>query len=91
MAGRGWPRRYVATGRTAEALVAARERLGGATFRPADEGLLLRRFGPQLTAADYDRRIDALLFAKRASDAQRAAGLGPARRGALRSTPALPC
>ena len=74
LSGNGWARlaeAHLATGKPAEALVAAQSAWKAPDLSTADEGLLIARFGPQFTAADYDRRIDALLFAKRASDAQR--------------------
>ena len=37
-----------------------------------DESLIASRFWSSLSAADHDRRVDALLFAKKPSDAQRA-------------------
>ncbi len=49
-----------------------------------DEQLLFSRFGSQLTAADHDKRIDALLFDKKASDAYRMLPWSsPGRRAAL--------
>ncbi|HEX6376037.1 MAG TPA: lytic transglycosylase domain-containing protein, partial [Allosphingosinicella sp.] len=69
--------------RTAEALAAARGAWQSGDLGQYDEQLIFSRFGSQLTAADHDRRIDALLFDKRASDAHRMLPWStPGRRGA---------
>ena len=62
---------YAATGRTAEALTAAREALGASGLSAYDEANLISRFGASLTAADYDRRLDRLLSDRQANEAQR--------------------
>jgi len=72
--GNGWARlaeAYTATGKTAEALVAARGAWVSGDLSQYDEQLIFSRFGSQLTAEDHDKRVDALLFAKKASDAYR--------------------
>jgi soluble lytic murein transglycosylase len=72
--GNGWARlaeAHHALGRTAEALAAARGAWVSGDLSQYDEQLIFSRFGSQLTAADHDKRIDALLFDKRASDAYR--------------------
>ena len=72
--GNGWARLAEAhhtLGRSAEALAAARGAWVSGDLSQYDEQLIFSRFGSQLTAADHDRRIDALLFDKRASDAHR--------------------
>ena len=72
--GNGWARlteAYLATNRPTEALAAARNAWKSSDLDSSDEGILLGRLGTNFTAADYDRRIDALLFAKKASEAQR--------------------
>ncbi len=72
--GNGWARlaeAHLATSRPAEALVAAQSAWKSPDLGTNDENMLLASFGPQFGASDYDRRIDALLFAKRAGDAQR--------------------
>ena len=72
--GNGWARlaeAYLATGKPTEALAAARSAWKASDLDSNDEGILLGRFGSQFGAPDYDRRIDALLFAKKASEAQR--------------------
>ena len=91
--GNGWARlaeAYLAIGRPTEALAAARGALKAADLSTTDEGMLLGRFGPQFGAADYDRRIDALLFAKKANEAQRLLPWSsPARRPALNARLAM--
>lgn len=75
---------YAATGRAAEAAVAARNAWASPDLASADEGRIGSRFWNSLTAADHDRRVDALLFAKKPQDAQRAlAYSSPARRAAF--------
>ena len=72
--GNGWTRlaeSYLATGKPTEALAAARAAWIAPDLDSNDEGILLGRFGPRFVAADYDGRIDALLFAKKGGDAQR--------------------
>ncbi len=73
-----------ASGRRAEALEAARSAWASADLRPSDEPALYARFGTGFSYVDNERRTDALLFAKKASDAQRFLGVvGPARRPAF--------
>jgi len=72
--GNGWARlaeAHAATGKTAEALAAARGAWVSGDLSQYDEQLIFSRFGSQLTAEDHDKRVDALLFAKKASDAYR--------------------
>ena len=87
LTGNGWARlaeAHLATGRPAEAFVAAQSAWKAPDLGTTDEGMLLSRYGPQFGAGDYDRRIDALLFAKKAGDAQRLLPWSsPARRPAL--------
>ena len=74
LSGNGWARlaeAYLAAGKPTEALAAARSAWRASDLTSGDESILLGRFGPQFTATDYDRRVDALLFAKKAGDAQR--------------------
>ena len=67
-----------------EALAAARGAWLSGDLSQYDEQLIFSRFGSQLTAADHDRRIDALLFDKKASDAYRMLPYTtPTRRGAF--------
>ena len=85
--GNGWARLAEANhtlGRAAEAPAAARGAWVSSDLSQYDEQLLFSRFGAQLTAADHDRRIDALLFDKKASDAYRMLPYTtPTRRGAF--------
>jgi soluble lytic murein transglycosylase len=75
---------YAATGRAAETAAAAREAMASPDLSLADEQRIGSRFWNSLTPADHDRRVDALLFAKKPSDAQRAMAYGsPARRAAF--------
>jgi soluble lytic murein transglycosylase len=72
--GNGWARladSYAATGRVAEALDAARIAWAQPDLSQADEQSIWARFGRGLTRADQDRRADALLFAKKPTDAAR--------------------
>ena len=71
-------------GRHAEALIAAREAWASADLSAADEQGIYARWGRNFTTADNDRRVDALLFAKDPTDAQRLLGMTtPTRRGAF--------
>ena len=75
---------FAATGRTAEAAAAAREAWASADLPLADESRIGGRFWNSLSAADHDRRVDALLFAKKPADASRAlAYASPQRRAAF--------
>ncbi len=60
-----------ASGRQVEAIAAARSAMGAADLSAYDESNLMARFTAQLSFADYDKRIDALLIAKKPSDATR--------------------
>ncbi len=72
--GNGWAQ-YALTlagvGRSPEALNAARNAWAAGDLGPEHEQHIYSRFGAQLTWAEHERRADALLFAKKASDAQR--------------------
>ena len=71
-------------GRHAEALIAAREAWASADLSAADEQSIYARWGRNFTTADNDRRVDALLFAKDPTDAQRLLGTTtPTRRAAF--------
>ena len=73
-----------ASGRTAEALVAARSAWSEADLSSTDEQAIWTRYGASFTNADHDRRVDALLFAKKADDATRFYSLTtPTRRAAF--------
>ena len=72
--GNGWARlaeSYAATGKPAEALTAAKGAWMSSDLSAYDEAALFSRFGSQLTAQDHDKRVDALLFGKRTTDAYR--------------------
>ncbi len=85
--GNGWARlsdAHAATGRPAEALAAAKSAWRSHDLPAYDEPALLARYGSQFTALDYDNRVDALLFAKDARNAQRLFGwTTPARRASF--------
>jgi soluble lytic murein transglycosylase len=87
LSGNGWARlaeAYQATGKPAEALAAARGAWVSGDLSQYDEQLLFSRFSSQLTAADHDKRIDALLFDKKTTDAYRMLPYSsPGRRAAL--------
>ncbi|MEO5972958.1 MAG: lytic transglycosylase domain-containing protein, partial [Sphingomicrobium sp.] len=78
------------SGRAAEALEAARKAWASPDLSATDEQSFYTRFGANLSAADHERRADALLFDKKASDAQRFLGLvGAARRPAFTARVAM--
>lgn len=91
--GNGWARlaeAYAAAGLTAEAAIALREAWGSSDLSAYDEQSLFGRFASTLTSADHDRRVDALLFAKKIDDAQRMlAWSSAARRPAFAARIAL--
>lgn len=91
--GNGWARladAYAATGRTAEALDAARKAWASPDLSSEDEQAIWARYGSSLTRADHDRRIDALLFAKKEDDAARFLALAsPERQAAFGARVAL--
>ncbi|MEO7364913.1 MAG: lytic transglycosylase domain-containing protein [Sphingomicrobium sp.] len=60
-----------AAGRQIEALAAAKEAWASDDLSATDEPAVYARFGSSFTRADHDRRADALLFAKKPSDAYR--------------------
>jgi soluble lytic murein transglycosylase len=72
--GNGWARlteAYAASGRTAEALSAARNAWASSDLSLTDEQSIWARYGGAFTQADQDRRIDSLLFDKREDEAGR--------------------
>ena len=70
--------------RTTEALEAARDAWASPDLGPTDEQAIWARYGGSFTAADHDRRVDALLFAKKPDDAARFYSLtGAPRRAAF--------
>ena len=91
--GNGWARlaeSYAATSRPAEALAAARSAWFSSDLSAYDEQALFARFGSQLTAQDHDKRVDALLFDKKTTDAYRMLPwTSPARRGAFNARIAM--
>ena len=75
---------FAAAGRMAEATTMARAAWASADLPTADEGSIAARYWTALTSADHDKRVDALLFAKKPDDAERAAAYAsPARRAAF--------
>ena len=75
---------YADTGRPGEAATAAREAWASPDLPTDDERRIGARFWSSLSAADHDRRVDALLFAKKPADASRSlAYASPARRAAF--------
>jgi soluble lytic murein transglycosylase len=93
LSGNGWARlaeSYAATGRSVEALAAVRSAWASDDLSAYDEAALFSRFGSQLTAQDHDRRVDALLFGKKASDAYRMLPwTTPTKRGAFNARIAM--
>ncbi len=91
--GNGWARLADAQaqyGRMAEAMNAAREAWAAADLSATDEQALWARYGTSLTRADHDRRVDALLFAKKPSDAYRFIAMAtPARQAAFHARVAM--
>jgi soluble lytic murein transglycosylase len=91
--GNGWARLAEANltlGRSAEALAAAKGAWVSSDLSQYDEQLIFSRFGSQLTAADHDKRVDALLFGKKYSDAYRMmAWSSPARRASFQARIAM--
>ena len=72
--GNGWARladAYASAGRATEALDAARQAWASDDLPSTDEQALWARFGSSFTREDHDRRVDALLFAKKPGDANR--------------------
>jgi soluble lytic murein transglycosylase len=72
--GNGWARyadALATSSRPAEALDAARHAFASDDLNSADEASILARYGPSLTAQDYNARVDSLLFGKDPADAAR--------------------
>ena len=83
--GNGWARlaeSYAATGKPTEAAAAARDAWASADLSMDDQNRIGGRFWSSLSATDHDRRVDALLFAKKPADAQRALAYGSSGRRA---------
>ena len=91
--GNGWARlaeSLAATGKQSEALAAARSAWAMGDLSAYDEAALFGRFTAGLTAADHDRRVDALLFDKKTTDAYRMLPwTSPARRNAFNARIAM--
>ena len=85
--GNGWARladAHTQYGRTAEALSAARNAWGKADLSAMDEQAIYARYGAGFSRADHDQRVDALLFAKKPSDAYRFIAMAtPTRQAAF--------
>lgn len=72
--GNGWARlaeAYGASGRSVEALDAARQAWASDDLSASDEQAIWAGYGASLNRADHDRRVDALLFAKKPDSALR--------------------
>jgi soluble lytic murein transglycosylase len=91
--GNGWARLAEANltlGRPTEALAAAKGAWLSSDLSQYDEQSIFARFGSQLTAQDHDRRVDALLFDKKYSDAYRMmAWATPSRKAAFQARIAM--
>ena len=91
--GNGWARlaeSYAATGKPAEALAAARSAWTSSDLSEYDERSIFARFGSQMTSADHDKRVDALLYDKKTTDAYRMMPwTTPIRRGAFNARIAM--
>lgn len=72
--GNGWARladAYAASGQMAQAVDAARNAWASDDLGDSDVQAIWGRYGGSFTRADHDRRVDALLFAKKPNDATR--------------------
>lgn len=72
--GNGWARlaeAYASSGRSADALAAAREAWASSDLGTDDEQAIWGRYGARFARADHDRRIDSLLFDKKPDAAAR--------------------
>ena len=91
--GNGWARladAEAASGRSAQALDAARNAWASPDLGLDDQQAIWARYFTRFTSADHDRRIDALLFAKKPDDALRfLAYASPARQPAFAARIAL--
>ena len=72
----------LANGRQAEALAAAREAWASSDLGTTYEPVVYARYGANFSRADHDRRVDALLFDKKTSDAYRFLGFVSPQRAA---------
>ena len=73
---------YASSGRMVEALGAARNAWYTDDLGADDEQAIWARYGGSFTRADHDRRVDALLFAKKAEDAARFVAMASPERQA---------
>ena len=83
--GNGWARlaeAYAASGRAADALAAARNAWASSDLGDSDEQAIWAHYGSSFTRADHDRRVDSLLFDKKADDAARFLALASPQRQA---------
>ena len=81
--GNGWARLAEAdasSGRTADALEAARRAWASADLSSDDEQAIWALYGGSFTRADHDRRIDSLLFDKKPDSAARFLSMGSPER-----------
>ncbi len=81
--GNGWARLAeadAASGRSADALEAARSAWASSDLSSDDEQAIWARYGGSLTRSDHDRRIDSLLFAKKPDSAARFLALSSPER-----------
>ncbi len=72
--GNGWARladAYASGAQAAQALDAARQAWASADLGTSDEQAIWARYGGSFSRGDNDKRVDALLFAKKADDAAR--------------------
>jgi soluble lytic murein transglycosylase len=85
--GNGWARyadALSASGKTTDAVAAARHAWASDDLSAADEASIWSRFGSYFTAADHNARVDNLLFNKDPADAARLlAWTSPSRRAAF--------
>ncbi len=77
-------------GRTVEATTIAREAWASGDLPVADQASIASRYWTSLSTANHDNRTDALLFARKVDDAERAAAYAsPARRAAFAARVAM--
>ena len=89
----GWARLADAdssAGKLSQALDAAREAWASPDLSASDEQAIWARYGASFTRADHDRRVDALLFAKKPADAARFIAMAsPERQAAFAARVAM--
>ena len=93
VSGNGWTRYAEAlssVGRAPDAIAAAKEAWASSDLSATDESYLLARFGGNFTPQEHNRRVDALLFDKKADSAHRLlAWTTPDRRAAFTARVAM--